>query len=135
MKLAKKISKSGAAKSVAEFIDQQIEWTEKSNLQIADECGFPKSNIVSMIRYGKTKLPMNRVARMAKALEVDPVFFLGMVMAEYDPEGWGVIRSVIDKPVITANETKWVEAIRKLSAEDPELTPDAERALKELVPR
>jgi hypothetical protein len=133
MKLAKRTSKSSTAKTVAEFIDQQIEWTEKSNLQIADECGFPKSNIVSMIRYGKTKLPMNRVGRMAKALEVDPVFFLGMVMAEYDPEGWAVIRGVIAKPVISANEQGWIEVIRKLSPEDPAVTVAAEECLKKAL--
>ncbi len=90
-----------AISSVAAFIDQQIEWTEKSLVQIAEEVGFAKPNIISMIRKGNTKLPTGKVRKMALALEVDPVFMLQMVMMEYDPETWEVIQEIIKKPAIT----------------------------------
>jgi len=133
MKSTTKVAKVGGKRSVAEFIDQQIAWTEKSNLQIADECGFPKSNIVSMIRYGKTKMPMNRIGKMAKALEVDSVFFLGLVMQEYDPEGWSVMQEIIGKPVITANEVKWIEVMREVSSEVPPPPHDVKKVLQGIL--
>lgn len=59
------------------FISLAIAATGKSNQEIADEIGIPRGNVIAMIRSGSMKLPINRVAAMAKAIEVDPSPFCG----------------------------------------------------------
>jgi transcriptional regulator with XRE-family HTH domain len=105
--------RSTEAKTIAAYIDNQIDWVDKTAVQIAEEVGFPKPNILSMIRSGKTKLPIARIPKMAKALEVDPVFLLDMAMREYDPETWTVIKSLVGRPAVSNNQYELLEVIRE----------------------
>ena len=74
------------AKSVAEYVSWQINLCGKSQVQIAQEIGFDKPNVITMIKQGKTKVPVNKIGSMAKALEVDPVFFMKLCLQEYMPD-------------------------------------------------
>ncbi len=47
---------------------------KKSQLQIANDAGFPNPNMVTMIKNGSSKLAMDRVPSMARALECDPAY-------------------------------------------------------------
>lgn len=114
-------------KTVAGFIDQQIEWLDnKTAVQIAEEAGFQRPNILSMIRKGNTKVPLARVPKLAKALEVDPIFLLDLCMREYDPENWQVIKSVLGRPVVTDNQYELLEVVRDAMPEaaDFKVTPE-----------
>ena len=53
--------------TVAEYIEQQIALSEKSQKDIAAEIGYDKPNVLSMIKQGQTKLPVNKVGPLAKA--------------------------------------------------------------------
>jgi hypothetical protein len=46
--------------------------SKKSQLQIASEAGFPNPNMVTMIKTGTSKLALDRVPSMARALDVIP---------------------------------------------------------------
>lgn len=78
--------------SVASFISERIAFCEKTQVQIAKEIGITHPNFLSMIKTGKTKLPLSRVAAVAMALETDPFQLLTMCLAEYQPDTWEVIR-------------------------------------------
>lgn len=80
---------------VVRFLDHHIEATGKSNYQIAEECGFPKANMVSMVRTGKANLPIARTPLMAKSLGIDPKTLVTMVFRAYHPETWQVIEEVL----------------------------------------
>lgn len=43
----------------------------KTQREIADEVGFPNRNMLSLIKSGQSKLSLDRVPLMAKALELD----------------------------------------------------------------
>ena len=77
--------------SVANFISERIAFCEKTQVQIAKEIGISNPNFLSMIKTGKTKLPLPRVSAVAKALETDPFRLLTMCLAEYQPDTWEVI--------------------------------------------
>jgi len=98
--------------SVAAFIDHQIRLVGKPLAQIALEVGFPKSNVISMIRKGNTKLPTDKIRKMAIALDADPAYMLQLTMEEYDPETWKVIKEIIEKPVLTGIEVQVAEVTR-----------------------
>jgi transcriptional regulator with XRE-family HTH domain len=121
-------------KTVAEYIDRQIDLCGKKQLQIAQEAGFDKPNMITMIKQGKTKLPLEKIGRMAKALEVDPLHLFRMTMQEYQPETWIEIQKFFNQPVITANEIEILEEIRRAKVVNPRLRTDTERkALRQFI--
>ena len=114
-------------KSVAEYIGWQINLCGKSQLEISEEAGFNKPNIITMIKQGKTKLPLDKIGRFAKAIEVDPINLFKMCMAEYSPETWESIESITKQPMLTANEVEIIEIIRQSNVQDPKIRTDEER--------
>jgi transcriptional regulator with XRE-family HTH domain len=81
---------------VAKFVRQQIQILGKSQREIAQEVGFEKPNVITMIKQGKTKLPMAKVGRMAKALETDPVHLMKLCMNTYHPDTWQYIEPFLE---------------------------------------
>lgn len=59
--------------TLAQLIAARIEdlSPRKSQREIAEEVGFPSRNVISIIKSGATKLSLDRVEAMAKALELD----------------------------------------------------------------
>ncbi|MFH1819647.1 MAG: hypothetical protein ABIK82_22680 [Pseudomonadota bacterium] len=74
--------------TVAEFLADSIALINKTQAQIAAECGFESANVITMFKKGQTKLPINRVGPLAKALNVDPAHLLRLVLLEYLPDTW-----------------------------------------------
>jgi transcriptional regulator with XRE-family HTH domain len=125
---------STKARNVAEYISMQLHLCGKSQTQIAEEVGFEKPNVITMIKQGKTKVPLNKIGSMAKALEVDPVFFFRMVMNEYMPDLMDMIAAITNQPIITSNEMDFIHVIRSSKVVNPKLRTDAEKKkLKEFV--
>jgi hypothetical protein len=115
-------------RNVAEYLTWQINLCGKKQLDIAKEIGFDKPNIITMIKQGKTKLPLHKIGKMAKAVGVDPVHLFNMCMNEYMPETWQEIQRILDQPVVTRNEMEIIETIRSANPYDPMLSTDDDRA-------
>lgn len=101
--------------TVAEFIADRLAESDKTQREIAEECGFESSNIITMFKTGATKLPLNRVGPLAKAIDVDPAHLLRLVMLEYAPETWLSIEDIMQSTVLTANELELVRAYRQVT--------------------
>ncbi len=80
---------------VAQYIAAAIDRCGKSQLQISEEAGFSKANVITMIKQGKTKLPLDRIEGFSQALGVDPYELLDLVMSEYFPDHWVFIRKTL----------------------------------------
>jgi len=122
--------------TVAEYIAHQIEACGKTQAQIAREVGYgQRPNLVSMIKSGQSKLPVQKIGAFAKALGVDPAFLFKLVMSEYSPATWAAINEIEGAIPVTHNERTILEEIRTLSANgDPKLqTTGQHRALKAFV--
>ena len=104
--------------TVAEFLADRIAAVDKTQRQISEECGFDNPNIITMFKNGQTKLPINRIAPLARALEVDPVHLLRLVMLEYIPEVWESIENIMKSTLLTANELELVRAFREVTGEN-----------------
>lgn len=121
-------------KSVAEYISWQIQLCGKQQTEIAQQAGFDKPNVITMIKQGKTKVPLNKIASMAKALEIDQVFFMKLVLNEYLPDLAETIQAITNQPIVTKNELDFIEVIRSSNVLNPKLRNDAEKAkLREFV--
>ena len=96
---------------------------KKSQLQVAHEAGFPNPNMVTMIKQGTNKLPLDRVPSMACALECDPAYLMRFALEQAvgDTAAQAIVE-VIGTPV-TANELGWLKEIRSASDHsDPRMT-------------
>lgn len=114
--------------SVAEYIERQIDLCGKTQGEIAAEVGFNKQNMISMIKLGKAKLPIAKIAPMANALGVDPLYLFQLVMREYHPDTWDAIQEYVFKqPFVTANEMEIINVVRESSVPNPRIRTEAEK--------
>jgi hypothetical protein len=97
---------------VAQFVRQQILMLGKSQVEIAQQVGFEKPNVITMIKQGRTKLPMTKVTKMAEALETDPVYLLKLCMQTYQPDNWEVIEPLLEH-ALTNDERTMLYAWRR----------------------
>ncbi len=85
--------------SLADFIRNEIDNSDLSQKEIAQMVGFNSPNIITMIKLGNSKLAINRIPRLAKALNIDPAKLLKMAYEEYDPETYEAITEILGKPI------------------------------------
>jgi hypothetical protein len=104
--------------TVADFIADRLAESDKTQRQIAEECGFETPNIITMFKTGATKLPLNRIGPLAKAMEIDAAHLLRLVMLEYAPDTWEAIENVMQSTVLTANELLLIRAYRQATGDN-----------------
>lgn len=105
--------------------------SSKSQLQIANEAGFPNPNMVSLIKNGSSKLALDRVPSMARALECDPAFLLRFTLEQQ--EGSTAAQALIEifGTPVTTNELGWLEVIREASGNsDPRVTTRSQATIR-----
>lgn len=102
-----------STESVAEFITRHIHVSGKSQVEIASELGYDKPNIITMFKQGRTRIPLNKVGPLAKALGIDPALLLKKIMGEYMPETFAALQSVLDGLQLTQNELELIAAYRQ----------------------
>jgi hypothetical protein len=57
-------------------------------------------------------VPVNRIAPLARILEVDPVWLLRRALREYSPDLWEALEATLG-PRVTANEIEILAALRE----------------------
>lgn len=114
---------------VAEFIANRQLAMGMTNVEVAELVGYKNPNVISMIKKGNTKLPMEKVGLMAEALGTDPAKLLRMVMSEYSPDLLRVIEAALGN-VVTQNEMALIEIWRDATHnEDPVIPAEAVKGL------
>lgn len=107
--------------TIADFIADRLAESDKTQREIAAECGFETPNIITMFKNGSTKVPLNRIGTLAKALNADPAHMLRLAMREYMPDTWESIEETLKSTLLTANELKLLRAYREATGDtDPE---------------
>lgn len=103
----------------------------KTQAEIASEAGFANANMLSMLKSGKNKVPLDRVPSLAKALEVDPAYLMRLTLDQaVGATAAKAITEIFGTPA-TENERGWLEEIRDASDNsDPRLTARSRTALR-----
>lgn len=131
MREAKQTTPSQKAdRTVAEYLSSQIDIcvnNGKTQREIATEAGFPKPNVITMLKQGITKVPTAKVASLSRALGIDSRFFLSMVLKEYYPEMWEVFEGIMQQPALTRNEIEMIELARKTNPNNPKIATDNQK--------
>jgi len=122
--------------SAAQFISRRIYElrARRSQLEIATAAGFKSANMLSMVKDGKAKLPLERVISLAKALECDARHLMRLALEQ------SLSQPVLDEIFAGANgprssnEHTILVEIRRLSQNsDPALTADLAAALAQAL--
>jgi len=103
-----------AKSAVAAYLSRRIDELRgvKTQREIAAEAGFTKPNVVSMLKTGETKLPIDRIPALARALDADPAHLFRLALQDYWPELRSRVSEIFGRRMATANEeaiflTKW----------------------------
>ncbi|MCZ8548774.1 hypothetical protein OOJ09_31905, partial [Mesorhizobium qingshengii] len=69
---------------LAQFVERRILElkAKKTQSTIASEAGFGQHNMLTNIKLGNSKLPLDRVPALAKALEVDAALLFMMAVEQ-----------------------------------------------------
>jgi hypothetical protein len=103
----------------------------KTQTAIAAEAGFRATNMLTMVKNGSAKLPLDRVPGLAKALECDPALLFRMAIEQLSEDTTSLAIDRIFGAVLTENETAWLETIREASNNaDPSLTAKSQKAVR-----
>lgn len=114
--------------TVAGYLTQMIDISPMTQAEIAHEVGYTKPNIITMMKTGQTKIPLNKVPKFAKVLGIDPTHLLRIAMQEYMPETWDVLEPIIGQALVTENEMEVIRLIRSATDDkDPAIVSDADR--------
>lgn len=115
--------------TVAGYVTRQIHLSGKPQKQIAREAGFATGNMITMIKLGQTKIPINRVPALAKAIGADQAHLLRLVLGEYEAGVAAIVEDALG-PLVTVNERKILDAVRAVSLNtDPEIGSARQREL------
>ena len=108
----------------------------KTQKEVAREVGFLNANMLSLLKSGANKVPLDRVPALAKALEADPAYLMRLSLEQsVGVTAANAIVEVFGTPV-TENERGWLEEIRDATDHsDPRLTTRSRVALRGIFGR
>jgi hypothetical protein len=109
--------KSTSRPTVASELAEMIERCGKTHKQIAHEAGFPRPNVISMMKTGEMKVPIDKAPALATACGGDPVTFTRRVMEEYEPAAWAALEMTLGEP-LTAAERDLLDLYREIAPDD-----------------
>jgi len=117
----------------AVLLRRQIELIShrKTQKEIAHQAGFVNANMISLLKNGSSKIPLDRVPDLALTIEVEPAHLMRIALEQSigKPAALSVLE-VFGTPT-TASERHLLEEIRKASGDtDPKMTARSRTALR-----
>lgn len=103
----------------------------KTQAEIASEAGFPNANMMTFLKNGRNKVPIDRVPSLANALEVDPAYLMRLALDQaVGATAAKAITDIFGTPA-TVNEQSWLAELRDASDNsDPRITARSRAALR-----
>ena len=121
---------------IAQLIDNRIEELRgvKSQKEIARIVGYKSPNIITMIKQGDTKVSLDRVQLMAKALDVDVKMFYRLALEQfYSVETVAGMFEMLSGG-LTPNELELLSVYRQIeNGEKLVITPEIKIAIKKIL--
>ncbi|MER9022412.1 XRE family transcriptional regulator [Mesorhizobium sp. M0815] len=120
---------------IAKFLDKRIYELSprKSQRDIAREIGFANDNVITMLKSGRTKVPLDRVVSIARTLETDArqLFILALMQDGHEKDR-AAFEVIVGEPV-SANEKEFIHVLRKVSnGTDPKISVVLRKILRAL---
>lgn len=126
------LSRDHSLPSIQAYVSQHISLSGKTQRQIAREVGLRSPQMLTMVKNGHSRLPLDFVEPLANALQVDPVHLMRLWLNDYHPATLKLIEGALGM-LCTDNEREIIECVRASSSNsDPELDEDCRQALAEV---
>lgn len=97
---------------VRELLSVQAERLGLKNHEIAERLGYPTPNVISMMKSGTMRLPVNKISLAAEVLKIDPMYLAMCVDAESGGGLAELLTSISKRTPITLNEEKLIQDLR-----------------------
>ena len=88
--------------ATAIMLAKAIEASEFTQRETADRAGFRKANIISMLKTGETRVPLDRIPALAQTFGMDERDFLLTAIAEHHPGIHEVLVDMLGLPLSDA---------------------------------
>lgn len=94
-----------------------------SDSSLAAALGYKNAKVIALMKSGAMKVPLNKVAALARVLQVDGYELLRKVLSETAPDLWCAIQDII-APLgsLNSSEVNLLRHLRQLRGDD-EATP------------
>lgn len=127
--------KKDTTMSVADYFSNQVAANQKTLAGLSNDIGGAlRPNVLSMISNGRVKLPLKHVGKIARALNIDPAFFMRMCLREYQPDMWNAVEEALgNQAILTSNERKFIEEVREARDDDPGMSEQERREFRKFV--
>ncbi len=86
----------------ANELAKAIEASELTQREIADRAGFQRANVISMLKSGEMRVPLERIPALARTLGMDERTFLLAAIEEYHPGVHAVLVETLGLPMSDA---------------------------------
>lgn len=96
-----------------EYLDMLIDMSGLKNVEISRQIGLKQANYLSMVRKGDSKIAIERVPKLAKALNIDPAHLVRAALEEYNPELLRIIDECFGNKPITDEEFEIIQIMRE----------------------
>ena len=112
-----------ANSALTRFLLKRVEELKfvKPQHRIAAEAGYDHSNAFSMVKTGKTKVPLTRVPALARALETDPAHLFRLGLVDMWPELSPAIDEAFGRQLATQHEAE-IFLYNCINGERPRMT-------------
>lgn len=112
------------------FLRNKIDESRYQQREIAAAMGYENANVLSMIKRGEAKIPLEKIPALARILDVDMASLTQMVLEQIMPGEERKISEMFSK-TITKNQREWLNLIQDATGEqDPTLTPSFATAVE-----
>lgn len=121
---------AGPGDSFLDYLRFAFDRSPKTAEEIAHEIGYGNPNTVKLMIDGITKVPIDRLPRLAEALNVDPSQMMRAALEDYAPKMLEALEQTFDF-MATPNEREIIKVFRLLTNRgDPRMTPELRDAIK-----
>jgi hypothetical protein len=100
--------------------------------EVALKLGYEHANIITMFKKGTTRVPLDKVAPLARALDLDPGELMREWFSTYYPDAVGAIEEHMGT-LMSCAEKAWVRGLRRHLGPVPHFDDRWGEALKTMV--
>lgn len=116
----------------AALLEKHINVASMTQLDLARTIGYENPNIITMFKKGSTRVPLEKVAPLAVALDLDPAMLLRLWFQTFVPEALVALEEHMGM-VLTRSEKSWVVGLRDTFKTVPPYDRRIDKDLKALM--
>lgn len=89
---------------------------------IAEALGYPSGTVVTLIKEGRMRLPINKAKPFADALDIEPGLVMRAILREMDPSVLKAIEQCLSPLALSQGEARLINRLRQ-SSQGRDITP------------